>query len=255
MIVTHINSVSARDGYNELLSALGTENVPDQWMQFMEAVEKHLPVMSGSGRPTKQDIERSLIGQLGFASWVDLVETPVTQGGLGWSINTWKLWVKAWKQVKSHFYLRQSGYTASMIMKLSGQFDPFPVDAAALATAIAENKAATKTGNEQKLADQQGRIVELEQKLLEADLRWQLQQEKLRDVAELESQLAETDLERRTLQQKFDAMADKVRELAQDNQRLVSQLYHLEQTAKEAQQPVQKPSGLWGKLRALLAGK
>ncbi len=255
MAVTHIHSISAREGYRELLGALGTENNPAQWMQFMEAVEKHLPVMSGSGRPTKQQIECSLIGQLGFSSWVEFVEAPVDQGGLGWSINNWKLWVKAWKQVKLHPYLRQSGYTASMIMRLSSQFDPFPVDADALAAAIAENKAAAKLGNEQKLADQQARIVELEQQLLEANMRLQLQQEKVRDVAALESQLAEADLARRSLQQRFDAMADKVRELAQENQGLVSQLYHLEQTAKESAEQAQKPVGLWGKLRALLVGK
>ncbi len=77
MNVTQLTPQSAQVAHKELLESLGSENNPQQWMIFMDAVDKHIPEMSSKGRLSAQTIERSLIGQLGFKSWKEYVESPL----------------------------------------------------------------------------------------------------------------------------------------------------------------------------------
>lgn len=103
----------------ELIAALGTEAEPSQWMAFMDTVTRLLPEVLSSGRPTKEAIQRSLIGQLGFSAWSDMIEAPIDQGGLGWNFSAWKAWRRAWAVVEAHPWLRSQQMTSSEINVLA----------------------------------------------------------------------------------------------------------------------------------------
>lgn len=114
---------AARESRSALLAALGTENVPNQWMYFMEAVKTHLPFMLSvvdengdpKGRPSKATIKHSIIGQYGFTSWKEMIEADISEGGFGWSYFTWKEWRRAWGVVQECPWLRQEHLTYSSI--------------------------------------------------------------------------------------------------------------------------------------------
>lgn len=134
--LTLLVPAAARAAHSELLDALGTENRPAQWMDFMDAVTRLLPEVLSSGRPTAEAIRRCAIGQLGFASWAAMIEAPTSAGGLGWSFSAWKAWRRAWTTVKSHPWLRDEAMTSSEINTLSQQVkktgSEFPASAEAL---------------------------------------------------------------------------------------------------------------------------
>lgn len=110
---------SATSAHAELLSALGTENNPGQWMEFMQAVTRLLPDVLSSGRPTKEAINRSPIGQLGFASWQAMVEAPVAVSGLGWNFSAWKAWRRAWSVVQVQPWLLDQSISSSELNTLA----------------------------------------------------------------------------------------------------------------------------------------
>lgn len=110
---------SATSAHAELLGALGTENNPGQWMEFMQAVTRLLPDVLSSGRPTKEAINRSPIGQLGFASWQAMIEAPVAVSGLGWNFSAWKAWRRAWSVVQVQPWLLDQSITSSELNTLA----------------------------------------------------------------------------------------------------------------------------------------
>ena len=116
---TQLVPQAARSAHAELLAALGTETNPAQWMSFMEAVTRLLPDVLSSGRPTREAIRRSPIGQLGFTSWSDMIEAPVDRNGLGWNVSAWKAWRRAWAVVEAHPWLRSQPMTSSEINVLA----------------------------------------------------------------------------------------------------------------------------------------
>lgn len=109
----------AQEARDELLAALGTENNPGQWMRFMGAVTKRLPDVLSPGKPSKAAIERSIIGQLGFKSWKEMVETPTDRDGLGWSVRAWSFWREAWKVVQERPYLLDLPVTAAEVNRIA----------------------------------------------------------------------------------------------------------------------------------------
>lgn len=118
---------AARSAHAELVAALGTENVPGQWMIFMEAVTRLLPDVLSSGRPTSEAIDRSVIGQLGFKSWTAMIEAPQEAGGLAWNVSAWKAWRRAWATVQAYPWLRDAGLTSSEVNTLAQESkDEFP---------------------------------------------------------------------------------------------------------------------------------
>lgn len=124
---------SARTAHAELVAALGTENRPDQWMTFMEAVTRLLPDVLSSGRPTTEAIERCAIGQLGFKSWTAMIEAPVDAGGLGWNASAWKAWRRAWATVQANPWLRDAALSSSEVNTLAQEHkDEFPSSLEAL---------------------------------------------------------------------------------------------------------------------------
>jgi len=106
---------SARDAHSELLSALGTEANPAQWMTFMDTVTRLLPEVLSAGRPPKEVIQRCAIGQLGFTSWKAMIEAPADASGLGWNESGWKAWRRSWTVVQAHPWLRHEPLTSSEV--------------------------------------------------------------------------------------------------------------------------------------------
>jgi vacuolar-type H+-ATPase subunit I/STV1 len=109
-----------------LRSKLGAES-KGQWLEFMDYIESRLGfLLQSAGRPTKESIDRSIIGQAGFESWSDMIEYSPAYGGLGWSIDSWKSWKKAYRVVQEHEYLRSLDMTASEINTTARTCKPFP---------------------------------------------------------------------------------------------------------------------------------
>jgi len=151
---------SALDAHAELLAALGTETNPAQWMVFMGAVTRRLPDVLSSGRPTKEAIQRSAIGQLGFTSWQAMVEAPVDASGLGWNFSGWKAWRRAWTVVQAYPWLRDQPFTSSEVnaiaLECKAQNAPFPQsldDLNAMREARADAKAKAKAESHQGLTE------------------------------------------------------------------------------------------------------
>lgn len=113
---------AARAARDDLVAALGTEHIPNQWMQFMATVRRHLPDVLSRGRPSQESIARSIVGQHGFASWREMVEAPRDQLGLGWSWSAWRQWSRAWRVVEDHPWLREQPMTAAQVNALSDKF-------------------------------------------------------------------------------------------------------------------------------------
>lgn len=119
----------------ELLETLGTESGAS-WVEFMQTVTRLLPGVLSAGRPSAEAIRGSLIGELGFGSWADMIEAPLEAGGLGWNISAWKAWRRAWAVVQEHPWLLSAGLSSSEINTLAQECKrdglSFPVSAEAL---------------------------------------------------------------------------------------------------------------------------
>lgn len=109
----------AKAARSDLLAALGSENNPAQWMDFMDTVRSHLPDVLSRGRPSSDAIKKSLIGKFGFTTWRQMVEAPTDQYGLGWSWSAWRQWSRAWKIIEDHPALRNVQITAAQTNKLA----------------------------------------------------------------------------------------------------------------------------------------
>ena len=113
---------SARTAHDELFKTLRDADNPSAWMTFMETVTRLLPDVLSSGRPSKDSIQKSAIGQLGFNSWQEMIEAPADQNGLAWNISAWKAWRRAWATVQSNPWLRNENLTSSEVNTLSQEF-------------------------------------------------------------------------------------------------------------------------------------
>jgi hypothetical protein len=109
-----------------LRSKLGAE-ARGQWLEFMDYIQSRLGfLLQSAGRPTKESIDQSIIGQAGFESWSDMIEYSPAYGGLGWSVDSWKSWKKAYRVVQEHEYLKDLDMTASEINTIARTCKPFP---------------------------------------------------------------------------------------------------------------------------------
>ena len=133
----------------DLRDSLGAESA-GLWIFFMDKVQAMLPfLIRGVGRPKTGAVRASAIGAAGFDSWFAMVEASPDEGGLGWSIDSWKAWKKAYAVVQAHPYLRNLELTASEINTLSREIQPFPPTSEALEEAKLERtkKLDAKRGN------------------------------------------------------------------------------------------------------------
>ena len=113
---------SARTAHDELFNTLRDADNPSAWMTFMETVTRLLPDVLSSGRPTKESIQKSAIGQLGFTSWQEMIEAPADQNGLAWNFSAWKAWRRAWATVQSNPWLKDQQMTSSEVNTLANEF-------------------------------------------------------------------------------------------------------------------------------------
>jgi uncharacterized phage infection (PIP) family protein YhgE len=135
----------------DLREALGAESA-GLWVFFMDKVRVTLPfLMDTAGRPKAEIVQASAIGQAGFSSWSEMIEESPEQGGLGWSVDSWKAWKRAYGVVQAHPYLRDLELTASEINTLSREIQPFPPTPEALEAA--------KVGRTKKLDAKRGNAV------------------------------------------------------------------------------------------------
>jgi len=192
--VTHIRSDEARRIHAQLVAALGTETVPNQWMVFMKAVREQLPAVLSQGRPSKAAIAVSPIGVLGFSTWKEMCETPLEQRGLGLPWSTWRQWSRAWAVVQAHPGLESTPLTAAEVNRLATEAkvanEPMPTDKSAVeafkkrqddrkAIARAETHAALKSrlealqadlgAAEKEVAQTSGVITELRRQLAQVE--------------------------------------------------------------------------------------
>lgn len=98
----------------QLIALLGTES-KSAWMNFMQFLDNEMPFLANKGRPSKSEIENSIIGESGFTSWQAMCDTATSENGLGWSYNTYRLWKKSWNVVNQHLYLKDLELSASEI--------------------------------------------------------------------------------------------------------------------------------------------
>jgi len=181
---------TAKKAHSELLSALGTEANPAQWMEFMEAVTRLLPAVLSVGRPTAEAINRSPIGQLGFRSWQAMIEAPTHANGLGWNIHSWKAWRRAWVAVQAYPWLRTQPMTANEVSTLVADVKregmPFPQSAEEarqiqelMRAASEARRANTAQAIQQQLTAAQFAVTDLQQQLAAANARASMLAEQL----------------------------------------------------------------------------
>jgi len=113
-----MTALTPNQAHAELLETLGNESSA-RWIEFMQAVTRLLPDVLSVGRPSAEAIKSSLIGELGFTSWADMIEAPAEQGGLGWNLSAWKAWRRAWAVAQEHPWLQQAGLSSSEINTLA----------------------------------------------------------------------------------------------------------------------------------------
>ena len=155
-----------------LVAALGTEHVANQWMQFMQAIEQYLPLLTRAGRPSAKDVANSLIGHLGHKSWKAMVEAPNEQNGLNWEMGGWNSYRRAWAVVKENPYLLEQPVRAGWVRKIKAECDkakrPFPASAQELSEYQEERDRVSKEKREASTAGLRDRVSQLETELAEA---------------------------------------------------------------------------------------
>ena len=233
--VTHIRSDEARRVHAALISALGTETNPAQWMHFMRTVRDQLPTVLSRGRPTKQAIESSPIGALGFSTWRAMCEAPVEQR-LPWS--QWRQWSRAWTVIQQHPTLENAPLTAAEVNRIATEAkaanEPMPTDTAAIEAfqerqaerkkaakeetqaalkANLETLEATLAANREELARTNGAVTELREMLASAQF----------SVSEKDQELRQALLDLRSVQQKYEQTANSMRQADEYANRLLKQ--------------------------------
>lgn len=108
------------DPRSQLLDALEDARDPStHWQRFMALVHGLAPDVFSRGRPSADAIRDSFIGQAGFKSWREMLETPVEQGGLGWSWSAWRQWSRAWATLQEHPGIADAGLTPAQTNRLA----------------------------------------------------------------------------------------------------------------------------------------
>lgn len=234
--VTHIRSDEARRVHAALVTALGTETNPAQWMTFMRTVRDQLPTVLSRGRPTKAAIESSPIGALGFNTWREMCEAPVEQRGLGLPWSTWRQWSRAWSVVQQHPRLENAPLTAAEVNRLHSEAkaadEPMPDDIAAVEAFQERQTERKKAAREETQAAMKERIEALEASLVAsreevartngavAELREMLDSAQLA-LAEAEQEKRQALLDLRSLQQTYEQTSKSMQQSDEYGERLM----------------------------------
>lgn len=150
----------------ELQKLLGTES-GTAWLNFMDHVKAELSQVLKAGKPRQIDIENSIIGQNGFSSWKEMIESPTDQKGLGWNYSTFDMWKRAYNVVLKFPFLRsQEELTPSLINTIWRETKPnFPDSAENLALHMEKRTSKQRDKQQNSLKDAQKRNDELTKQL------------------------------------------------------------------------------------------
>lgn len=226
--VTHIRSDEARRVHAALVTALGTETNPAQWMHFMRTVRDQLPDVLSRGRPSKAAIQASPIGALGFDTWRAMCEAPVEQRGLGLPWSQWRQWSRAWTVIQQHPSLENAPLTAAEVNRIATEAkaanEPMPTDTAAIEAFQERQSERKKAAKEETQAALKANLEALEASLAASreelartngavdTLREQLAQAHTQKQ-QVEQRLTAEQQQRNDLQWKFVQMETRVQEL------------------------------------------
>lgn len=173
----------------------------DSWIEFMDRVGRYLgPILNKAGKPTKEEIAKSLVGANGFTTWKEMIEADLLVGGLGWKFSTYQQWRKAYVIVNAVDGIRDRKFTpAELIRKAKvikdAGYDDLPATVAEFEerfTQIQDDAKATNISTlkgdierlEAALAEQLDKYTDLDKKLLEAKLELSSQQDENKLQAE-----------------------------------------------------------------------
>lgn len=156
-----------RDRHQRLITALGSEANPGQWMLFMETVQELIPhVVVNAGRPSLGEVQNSLIGKLGFSSWKEMLEAKRENHGLGWSAGGWNAFRRAWSLVEQFPYLRElpvkAGWLNAMSAELKRSETDFPGTLEAYQSLLEAREQARIEAKTETMADLKNRLSEAE---------------------------------------------------------------------------------------------
>lgn len=189
-------SLPASSAHEELVSRLREADDPAAWMSFMESVTRLLPDVLSTGRPSAEAIKNSIIGGLGFASWSEMIEAPIDQGGLGWNLSAWKAWRRAWAVVQQHPWLRSQSFTSSEINTLANDLKragaDFPGSLDELEAIKSTRQKASQESKESALRALTAQAKQYEKEAREAQAAVAALQQQLAGTAERERAAAET---------------------------------------------------------------
>lgn len=235
---------SAIAAHGELVSALGTESNPAQWMEFMSTVTRLLPDVLSVGRPTADAIKRSLIGELGFKSWKAMIEAPTASGGLGWSWSAWRAWRRAWFAVEAYPWLRtqplSSHEVSTLVANVKRAGVPFPQSPEAAAAFQEQQRSQAERKRSDSTKALQERATTAEAAL--NDLVQQLSAEAARIA---------------TLREQLEQARTRADELTAQVGRQTEQIEQLKRQLSAATQTKPQPAKLtrWGHFMALFTGR
>jgi hypothetical protein len=146
----------------------------EAWITFMDTVKSELSDVLKQGKPRRESIENSVIGELGFKSWIDFIEAPRNENGLAWNQASWKLYKRAYSVVEKHPYLRQTELSASFISTLNRELSEFPATLESLeyeiktrASKLEAKKGVSLLASRQEINDLKDQVADLNIKLAE----------------------------------------------------------------------------------------
>lgn len=185
-------SVEAQQIHSELTKALGSQGNQKQWLEFTRTVKRSLPFV-GRGRPTKMEIENSVIGQYGFSGWQAMVASPLEDGGFNIPVNTWNKWSQASDFLERYPYLESLNLSQSDVARLQKEFKDveFPQSIEELEKAQAEIKARKEQEEAEKVSNLKNRVSELEQQLVAASAKLEVLEKQSNEFTSQQRQLVE----------------------------------------------------------------
>lgn len=123
----------------------------------MDIVKSDLPFLLQPGRPSRQQVNNSLIGELGYFSWSDFIVYE-----LDWTLSGWHAWRRAYRFVENADYLREIYPSASMINLRARTEKTFPDTREKW---IEASKKRAENRKRSRIAELEKRISELEEKV------------------------------------------------------------------------------------------
>lgn len=253
-----------RDKHQRLVTALGSEANPGQWMQFMETVAELIPhVVVNAGRPSIGEVQSSLIGRLGFSSWKEMLETKRDSNGLEWSTGGWNAFRRAWSLVEQYPYLRDLPVRAGWLNSLSAQLKrdetDFPGDLESYQSLLEAREQARIESRTETLSELKTRLEAAEsasqQRMQQLTELSSANQTLTDQVAQLQQQLNQTNTENGKLAATVDQLENQVQNLTASETSLKNALDEKSRQLSEAEITLKSASkSFLSRLRFVVSG-